>query len=396
MMIRMMKNIYQWLHNHLHWVVALLFIVVAYVIRQSHFDYVSGDYFYFLQVWMEEIVELGGFASLAVGIGDYSVPYVFILTIISYLTEEWLIAIKLVSIFFDYILAAAVAFIVYFSASKDKGAITQSILAGLLVLFIPTVFMNSAMWAQSDSIYTAFLVVGLLFLIFRKFAWSMLFYGIAFAFKLQAIFVLPVYIIVYFLNHRYRIYEFLIIPATYYVLSLPALIAGRSFIDVSTIYLRQTGTYQSMTLNMPNLYMWFPNRYDDFSTYAIVLFAILMAATLFRLMVRKIQIKPSVVVDLALWSVLMAVFFLPAMHERYLYIADILSLAYFMIRHKNGWVPIVTIGISTVSYFPFLFGFTAIDFKLVSIAYAVLLYHFTKLLFKELQRASDDAQEAPL
>ena len=391
-----MKTIYHWLHDHLHWLVALLFLLTAYLIRSPHFDYVSGDYQYFLRVWMEEIIARGGWASLAVSIGDYSVPYVVILTGLSYLTTEWLMGIKLISIFFDYVLAASVGLFVYHSIRSYKGAVTQSILAGLLVLFIPTVFMNSAMWAQSDSIYTAFIVFSLLFLLKGRFTWSMVFYGIAFAFKLQAIFILPVFIVIYFLNHRYRVYEFLIIPGMYYLLSLPALLAGRSFEDVSTIYLRQTNTYQSMTLNMPNLYMWFPNRYDDFYLYAIALFAILMAVALFRLMTRKIVIKPSVVLDLALWSVLMAVFFLPAMHERYLFIADILSLAYYMIRRKNGWVPILTIGISTVAYFPFLFGFQAIELKYIAIAYAILLYHFTRVVFNEFQAASDNSLEAPL
>jgi len=390
------NKIMDWVHLRSPYLMAAIFVIIAYFIRHVNLDYLSGDYYYYLRVWMQEIIARGGFASLSYGIGDYSVPYVFILTILSYLTTEWMAGIKLISIFFDLVLAGAVGWLVYVSDPKDKGAHTQSILAGLIVLFVPTVVMNSALWAQSDSIYTAFIIFAIVFLVKGKYIPSLVLYGIAFAFKLQAIFILPVYIIVYVLNRRYSIYEFLIIPLMYYVMSLPAIIAGRSLIDITLIYVRQTGTYPSMTLNMPNLYQWFPNNYDVFAYYAIGLFAVLMAISLFRLMLRKVTIKRGIVIELALWSVLMAVFFLPAMHERYLYIADVLSIAYYMIRHKNGWVPIMTIGISTLSYFPFLFGQTPVDLKLVSLAYVVLLYKFTQVLFVDIQKASENPLDPSL
>ncbi len=390
------KKTMDWVHVHSPYFVAAIFVVIAYFIRHVNLEYLSGDYYYYLRVWMQEIIARGGFASLSYSIGDYSVPYVFILTVLSYLTSEWMVGIKLVSIFFDFILAGTIGWLVYVSEPKDKGAHTQSILAALIVLFVPTVVMNSALWAQSDSIYTTFVVLAIIFLIKGKFIPSLIFYGIAFAFKLQAIFILPVYIIIYVLNRRYSIYEFLIIPLMYFVMSLPAIIAGRSIVDIALIYVRQTGTYPSMTLNMPNLYQWFPNNYAVFSYYALGLFAVLMAISLFRLMLRKVTIKRSVVIELALWSVLMAVFFLPAMHERYLYIADILSIAYYMIRHKNGWIPIMTIGISTLSYFPFLFGQTPVDLKLVSVMYIVLLYKFTQVLFVDIQKVSENPLEPSL
>jgi len=390
------KKSMDWVHHHSPYFVAFIFVIIAYVIRHVNLEYLSGDYYYYLRVWMQEIIARGGFASLGYGIGDYSVPYVFILTVLSYVTTEWMVGIKLVSIVFDLVMATAVGWLVYVSEPKDKGAHTQSIMAALIVLFVPTVVMNSALWAQSDSIYTAFIIFAIVFLVKGKFIPSLIFYGIAFAFKLQSIFILPVYIIVYVLNRRYSIYEFFIIPVMYYVMSLPAIIAGRSIIDITLIYIRQTGTYPSMTLNMPNLYQWFPNRYDVFAYYAIGLFAVLMAISLFRLMLRKVIIKRSVVLELALWSVLMAVFFLPAMHERYLYIADVLSVAYYMIRHKNGWVPIMTITISTLSYFPFLFGQAPVDLKIVSVLYIILLYKFTQVLFIDIQKISENPLEPSL
>jgi hypothetical protein len=60
--------------------------------------------------------------------------------------------------------------------------------------------------------------------------------------------------------------------------------------------------------------------------YAVALFALLMAIAFFYLVIRKIKLRQSHIIDIALWSILMANFFLPAMHERYLYAADVLAI----------------------------------------------------------------------
>ena len=87
----------------------------------------------------------------------YNIPYLYFLCLFSYLPIRDLYLIKLLSILFDVLLAWA--------AMKLVGRATQNPLmrAGcfLAVLFWPTVFLNGALWAQCDSIYVAFALLGI-------------------------------------------------------------------------------------------------------------------------------------------------------------------------------------------------------------------------------------------
>lgn len=378
----------QFIEAHAIGIFFILFIAVAVGIRIYNFEYISGDYWNFLRVWMSEIIVRGGWSSLAVGIGDYSVPYVFLLTGLSYITNNWLHGIKYISIAFDLIMAFGVGAWYYLNTPKKTTRDKDAMLIVLIVLFTPTVYMNSALWAQSDSIYTAFIVWSLVALSLGKYNVSLITYGIAFAFKLQSIFILPLYILVFFFNHPKKLYMFAWIPVIYYITALPALIAGRSFMDVTMIYFRQTGTYGSMTLNMPNLYQWFPSNFAVFAPYAISLFVLAMASMFFHILNSHYRIKKNIVILLALWSVLVTVYLLPAMHERYLYIADVLAVLYYFVERKNGWITIATIAISTLAYFPFLFGFHAFDLKYVAILYTAVVYFVTRELLTRLKQTN--------
>lgn len=379
------------IEKHLLEVFFVVFIALAIGIRIYNFDYLSGDYWNFLRVWMTDIVTRGGLASLASSIGDYSVPYVFILTLLSYITTNWLHGIKYVSVFFDVVMAIGVGYWYYKNSPKKTSLKQDSLLIVLIVLFAPTVYMNSALWAQSDSIYTAFIIWSLVALSAQKYHTSFILYGIAFAFKLQSIFILPVFILVIFFNKPTKIYLFGWIPVVYYTLSLPAIVAGRSLVDISLIYFRQTSTYGSMTMNMPNLYQWFPNRFDVFAPYAIALFILAMASIFFYFLHSHYRVKRSIILLLSLWSILAAVYLLPAMHERYLYMADVIAIAYYFYYRKNGWITISVLAISTLSYFPFLFGFNAIDMRILAALYAVLMYVVTKELLQAIKQSNIDA-----
>jgi Gpi18-like mannosyltransferase len=278
---------------------------------------------------------------------------------------------------------------------KDQNRFEKASLAGAITLYLPTIFLNSAIWGQADSIYTAFIIWSLFLYTKNRPIWGMVFYGIAFAFKLQAIFVLPLFIIVYLLNRPKQLWHFLLIPALYLVFCIPPLIAGRPLIDLLKIYVNQTNTYQRLTLNMPNMYQWFPGdeyRYQLLSEYGFALFAVLMAVAFFYLVIKKLRLHLENIVDIALWSVLMANFFLPAMHERYLYIADSLSLVYYLTKKRHMWVPLTVNLISLLAYFPFLFGLEPIDHSYVAIGYAIVLVLITRQVFKDVEQSTNLVQ----
>ena len=87
---------------------AALPAAAALLVRAVCFDYVSSDYENFISVWMEFFRLNGGFRAIAQDIGDYNVPYLYMLAGISYLKIPDLYLIKWFSVLFDVLLAWAV------------------------------------------------------------------------------------------------------------------------------------------------------------------------------------------------------------------------------------------------------------------------------------------------
>ena len=77
---------------------------------------------------------------------------------------------------------------------------------------MPTAFSNSALWGQCDSIYTAFVVFTLYFMLEEKYNLAFIMYGFALTFKLQAIFILPCIGIIFLKNRKFSILKILWIP----------------------------------------------------------------------------------------------------------------------------------------------------------------------------------------
>jgi Gpi18-like mannosyltransferase len=73
-------------------------------------------------------------------------------------------------------------------------------------------------------------------------------------------------------------------------------------------------------------------------------------------------------------------FLLPRMHERYFFLADILSILYVFYFPSRFYTAIIMSLVSLFAYFPFLFGQTYISmFKLsciMLINVIIILYHF--------------------
>src|ERR1035437_7596686 len=73
----------------------------------------TGDYIGFLQPWINFINDHGYFSSLKYGFYDYSPSYIYILIIIAKIGLSPLYSVKLVSIFFEYLVAFYIGKIAY-------------------------------------------------------------------------------------------------------------------------------------------------------------------------------------------------------------------------------------------------------------------------------------------
>ena len=303
---------------------AFAFTALALVIRASLLDFESGDYLTFLAPWTQFFRDNGGFAALRYSLGNYNPPYMYFLALFSYFDISELYLIKLLSVLFDVLLAwACMKLLGLYTGSRAK-------LLGvfLAVLFLPTVVINGAYWAQCDSIYAFFGIYSLYLGLRGRGCASMVSLAACLAFKLQAVFIIPVFFIL-LLAKKLRWRQLLVFPAAYIVFMLPALLAGRPFVETMTLYFAQAGTVgDAMNYNAPSLtsmFQWSGNT-ESWSTLLIAAAFALVLASYAVAAVKRRELDDTVFLGFALLLAMGIPYLLPHMHDRYFFISGVLAL----------------------------------------------------------------------
>ena len=295
----------------------------------SLLDYVSDDYDIFLSNWIYEYSKLGIKQGMGTYIGsDYTPPYLYFLQIISRVKDyppQYLV--KVIPMAFEVLMAYAIMKI---SALKVKGEGAQLMIFHIASL-LPTVVFNGAYWGQCDVIYTSLCLMALYMGLTNRSARCMIFFGLALSFKLQMVFFLPV-LLPLWLCKKIKLRHLVLIPAAYMAMMVPALWAGKSLRHVLTVYLQQAGQYNFISMNAPNWYQLLPDLgsellYGIFGPMAMALgFACVMAMCALVTVHRdRLSTDSTVLVCLLMLSGIP--YFLPKMHERYTFGADVLALA---------------------------------------------------------------------
>lgn len=355
-------------------VVDLFFIIclflLAFLIRWKLMPIESADYWGFLAEWMKRIRAGGGFLSLREQISNYTSPYMYLMCLISYITDNDLYGLKLVSVLFDYLAAIAVFLIVY----KLTGNVRKSILGMAALLLSPTVILDSAYWCQCDIIYTCFLLFAMYFFFRGSSRWCLIFVGISFSFKLQAVFLLPFLVIMWLKGQTIRFRDFVWIPVSYVVSALPAWLMGRDFKELMLVYFNQTNTYPWGTLEYPNIYallgeaMPDMRHADEVSGAGSFMTVILLGCIAYYLYTRKLKLTGELMVTLALFTVAVAVYCLPHMHDRYGFLIDLLAIIYGVLHVKKLPVTCGFMVISVLIFMPYLIAVHLVPLQYISIA----------------------------
>ncbi|HZT98597.1 MAG TPA: glycosyltransferase 87 family protein [Ktedonobacteraceae bacterium] len=400
--------------------------LLALMLRVSLYNVETGDYTAFLSPWYDFLQAHGGFAALKYNFSNYNPPYLYLLALASYTPIPKIVAIKTISIVFD----AVLAIFTYLILRLRYGRSYVPLLGAVVILFAPTIFINSAAWGQSDATYTAFCLGSLYFLLRERPAWSCIFFGIAISFKLQAIFFLPVLFLL-LLTRKLPLKFLVLIPVTYLLLLAPAFFAGRDAWSLLTIYMGQINSAgvgggpgpgtggggpgiggggpgigggrfpfftSSLTLNAPTFYQWLPTAAPEDWKWAGILLAGMVVILLgFLLVASRKQITPLLMLKFTLVFALAIPFLLPEMHERYFYLADAVSIIYAFYFPRYFYVPVLEQLCSLLSYAPFLFRTQIVN--LAYVAFVVLfltvitLTDLVQTLYPNIQRraATPDA-----
>ena len=386
-MLKIEKKMVDWFKNNYLIIGLIIVTILACLVRYYMLDFESGDYVSCLSPWFDYLRDNGGILALKNHPGDYNVPYMMIMTLLTYIPLNKLYLIKIVSIIFDFCLALSSAYLVCYLVRDNKKI--YFLFTYAIMLFIPEVLMNSAIWGQCDSIYTTFIVLSLLFLLKEKYGCSFILLGVAFAFKLQFIFILPLYIIIYFASKKFSIINFLYIPLVNLILSTPAIVAGRSIGKILSVYFDQVEAYSdSLSWNFLNIYELIGINATIMCKYGIIVIIIICLMMLIYTIYKKVKFDNEKILNLGLWFIIVTTFLLPRMHDRYLYVGSVLALINYIVYRKNLLLLISVNVCSIITYSEFLFGTSMNLRSTIVIAYVVVIAYYTKDTLRELVKTN--------
>ncbi len=305
----------------------LLLVPLAFVLRYCFLTYETLDYQDWIRVWIQSLRDNGPWKGLGQEIWscNYNVPYLYFLSLISLSGVHDLLLVKLLSIFFDVVMAWAVMRLV----GVLTGNPVRKLFAFVLVLWLPSVVLNGALWGQCDVIYASFAVLAVYFALDERPALSVVSIALSVSFKLQGIFLLPVYFL-FLLTGRVKFKHIFLFPLTYVVSILPAVLAGRSLTELLTLYIRNTGSIgDGLNYNSSSVYalLDFGSLSNAAAARAGIVLAFFFCSGLFVwFLMRFRNMNDKAVFGACLLFAIGVPFFLPHMHDRYFFIADILSL----------------------------------------------------------------------
>lgn len=320
--------------------VCLAVLVLALAVRFPMLSHQTYDYQDFLSPWVQFFRENGGFRALRQPLGDYNVPYLYFLAAFSYLPISELYLIKALSLAFDLLLAFTGARL----ARRVFGGPYAYPAVFSVLLLLPTVVLNGAYWGQCDSLYASLTLLALADALEDHPARSVIWLGIAFSFKLQTIFLIPLWCILWY-SKRLKFRHLCLFPVSYFAAILPALLLGRPLLSILGVYFQQAGQYHDrLTLNAPSLFALIPYgaevNADLLAKLGIGAAFLLVLGLLTWLFFYRRRLTAQHILTAALILSIGVPLFLPYMHDRYFFLADTLSAVWAVSAYRRAPVPV--------------------------------------------------------
>lgn len=355
------------LHSSVARWILLFLAFTAIIIRFTPplMNFMTSDMYHYLMPWVQ-LINLGGWRTYSFAFTDYTPLYTYLLAIPAMLPAScWTAAIKTISILADIFLAVSAGYVVWTATFRltDNARQLIGMTASVLVLWMPTVWLNSALWGQCDAMWSGCCILSLAFFLKDRPTTGMICYGFAFALKLQAMFFSPV-ILVLILARRVKWRQTLWVPAVYLATCLPCVMAGRDWESLLNVYTWQAGESVKWFCGAPSFYFPLKGLRIPDSTKLLIM-AILAVTTVFLCIATARRYRAQ---DTAGRMRLLLVFtafcggaypyLLPSMHERYFYLCDIacLSAACVMWDNRRLWMAAAAVEAASGSmYFSYLF-----------------------------------------
>jgi Gpi18-like mannosyltransferase len=308
-------------------IAAVILIAAAHYLAFARYD--SGDARDYLIPWYEHIVRSGRIAAFANPFGNYTPPYLYLLSASTYLdgAVEPAAILKLL---------AGVGAIWLAVGMYDLLRAVRSAWAfegALGVLALPSVILNVSLLGQADCFWVAPCILAVASAARNRLVPMAVWAGVAIAFKAQAAFLAP-FVISILLQQRAPLICWAIPPLIYAALMVPAWLVGWPATDLATIYLRQAAWQpEGGGIFVSNGASW----WTIYGTYVPDLairtfwfgYLTTFAATVFFIhQVERLRISGKTLIAVAAIGAAMVPWLLPGMHDRYLLLADVLAYAW--------------------------------------------------------------------
>lgn len=372
-----LQNFFQDIKRVENLIFVVILTAIAIMVRTALFPKLSGDFNSFLIKWYNQIKANGGFAAVGMDIGDYTPAYYYILAFLTYIPIKAVNGIKLVSCIADLVTAIfGYKIVKEATGNKNKGLMAYGVL-----LFMPSVIINSGAWAQCDAIFSMFIVMSIYFLLKDRDWACAICFSISFAFKIQAVFFAPVLLIM-LLRKKMRFRTVLALPIVYIISIIPACIAGGNFFKLLTVYTRQSGQYKNLDMYLPNI--WSPlvgNKDELLGKAGIYLAGGLVLIAIYFVYRANVELNKKNILAISGLFTLLVPYVLPHMHERYYFLPAVVALLFVMTNAKRVWMFLVMELASVTCEIHFLYGANGLDINLQMILVTLALVWYFKEIY---------------
>ncbi len=308
-----------------------MIIFVNILFRFLNADVISNDYQGFLQKWVNAYRNMPLKSCFTNNVSNYSPPYNYFLILFSRIPFSDLYLIKNLSFIFEIMSAFVLTKLI---ACINKTDFNIFIFAS--ILFIPIFLINSSIWAQCDSIYTFFGLMAIYSAIKGKSKSSFLFFGISLSFKLQAIILFPVALVLLLTKNEYgnrflKWKDMWLAILGYAGLSGIAMIFGGSFEWAFLTYFKQSVTYNKLSSGCPNLAYLF-NIFNGMPVIKLTIMISLIALTIgvmcyiLIIFIKKKTLSDEEAVNLSFLMTFYIVLLMPKMLDRYFYLSNLFGI----------------------------------------------------------------------
>lgn len=298
-------------------------VVAVFLVYALFWPAVTGDMRNFLLPWLDTILERGRIGAFAAPFSNYTPPYLYLLSLFSLLAGllSKMSVVKALAVAGALLLGAAAL-----RLARTAGAPSATLTVPLWTMLLPSVVINAAGMGQCDAFWAAASLMAVVGAVERRPTAMLVWFGVAIAFKAQAIFLAP-FILQRLLSDRTPIWLWPLPGLVYWAAMLPALVAGWPAGDLATVYLRQAEWNPEFISNAANPWslVQLVAPVEGVGSLWLGHVAAALAVVAYLAAYGRRDFDAPWLIALALLAAIIVPFLLPKMHERFFFLADILA-----------------------------------------------------------------------